>query len=357
MDKTIATALLLSTLLLCSSCTNGQQQTKPPITVKVDRATLAQTSQRKEFPFIAKPLRTSELSFRVSGPIDRFEVYAGNYYKRGNLIAEIDSRDFRLRHENAEAAYIQATADFERIEALFDKGNVSASSFEQSRAGYIAAKTAYNKAINELGDTRLLAPFDGYVGEVYIEKFQDVKAAQPIVSLVDISKLRIEIFVTQDIAMQADGLRNVSLCFDNKPNQVFNAQVIECGRSTTSNNLSYLLTALLANADGKLPSGLSGKVFFDLPGSEAQTITIPQTAVCNRPAEGEYVWVVDEQNNTVSKRSVSLGQLQIGGRVSVTAGLVEGDVVATSSLRFLSDSMAVTISDSKVVQPIKSKVK
>ena len=31
---------------------------------------------------------TSELSFRVSGSIDRLEVYAGNRYKRGDLVAE-----------------------------------------------------------------------------------------------------------------------------------------------------------------------------------------------------------------------------------------------------------------------------
>ena len=46
--------------------------------------------------------------FRVGGPIDRFEVYAGNYYQRGDIIAEIDSRDFRIRKERAEAIYNQA---------------------------------------------------------------------------------------------------------------------------------------------------------------------------------------------------------------------------------------------------------
>ena len=64
----------------------------------------------KEFPFIARPFRTSELSFRVGGPIDRFDVYAGNQYERGNIIAEIDPRDFRIRKERAEAVYRQSKA-------------------------------------------------------------------------------------------------------------------------------------------------------------------------------------------------------------------------------------------------------
>ena len=76
-----------------------------------------------------------------------------------------------------EAQYNQAKAEYERIEVLYRKNNVSASTFEKAKAEYISAKTAYETAMNELNDTRLVAPFDGYVGEVYIEEFQDVKAS------------------------------------------------------------------------------------------------------------------------------------------------------------------------------------
>lgn len=265
-------------------------------------ATPAADGQRKEFPFIARPFRTSELSFRVSGPIDRFEVYAGNHYKRNSIIAEIDPRDFRLRLDNAEAAYRRAEADYKRIEALYEKDNVSAANYEQARAVWVAARTAYNTALNELGDSQLRAPFDGYVGEVFIEKFQDVRAAQPVVTLVDISKLRIEVYVTQDIAMRADELKSVSLAFDHKPNQVFRADVVECARSTTSNNLSYLLTALLPNPDGKLPSGISGKVFFELPGGTSQAVAVPQSALCHRPSEGDFVWKINPAAGTAARQ-------------------------------------------------------
>lgn len=94
----------------------------------------------KEFSFIARPFRTSELSFRVGGPIDRFDVYAGNRYQQGSIIAEIDPRDFRIRKERAEAIYHQAKAEFERIQKLYDKGNVSASTYEKAKADYITAK-------------------------------------------------------------------------------------------------------------------------------------------------------------------------------------------------------------------------
>ena len=52
---------------------------------------------------------------------------------------------------------------------LYEKDNLSASAYEKARADYTSAKTAFETATNELDDTRLIAPFDGYVGEVYIE--------------------------------------------------------------------------------------------------------------------------------------------------------------------------------------------
>lgn len=354
MDKKAIRILFTFALILlavgCGSKTPKNQDA--PVRVDIARVTAAESAVRKEFPFIAKPLRTSELSFRVSGPVDRFESYAGNFYKRGDVIAEIDPRDFRLRKEQAEAVYRQSKADFERVEALYRKDNLPASAYEKSRAEYISAKTAFDKASADLEDTRLMAPFDGYVGEVYIEKFQDVRATQPVLTLVDISKLRIEVYVTQDIVMQPDRLHSVSLAFDAHPNQVFGADVVEYARTTTPNNLSYLLTALLPNPEGKLPAGLSGKVFFDLQGSKNCALQIPQSALCFRPSMGNYVWVIDSATQIASPRSITLGGLQSGGKFSVTAGLSEDEMIATSGLRFLSEGMTVEIVDKPVVQPI-----
>lgn len=354
-NKAIRLFYAFALILIATSC--GGKETKnhdAPVTVEIARAASVENATRKQFPFIAKPLRTSELSFRVSGPVDQFDSYAGNFYKQGQVIAQIDPRDFRLRKEQTEAVYRQAKADFERVEALYHKDNLSASAYEKSRADYISAKTAFDKASADLEDTRLVAPFDGYVGEVYIEKFQDVRAAQRVISLVDISKLRIEVYITQDIVMQSDKLHQVSLAFDARPNEVLGAQVVEYARSTTPNNLSYLLTASLPNPGGKLPAGLSGKVFFDLPGSQITAVQVPQSALCYRPSTGNYVWVVDPQTNTVSQRSITLGTLQPGGKFSVSAGLAPNEIVATSGLRFLSEATKVTPSDKTVAQPVKT---
>lgn len=312
--------------------------------VKVVRAASGAQGSRQEFSFISVPFRTSELSFRVGGPIDRFEVYAGNYYKQGDIIAEIDPRDFHIRKQRTEAVYQQAKAEFGRIEALYGKNNISASTFEKAKADYISAKTAYETAVNELEDTRLVAPFNGYAGEVYMEKFQDVKPSQPVISFIDIDRLKIETYVTQEVAFSPVVGQEASLRFDALPEKEYRAKVVEVSKNTTANNLSYLLTALLPNSGGQLPAGMSGKLSLQL---EADTLSpaviVPQKAVCHRPAEGDYVWAVDPDTRKVARKKVTLGKLLPGGNIVVISGLSPEETVAVSGLRFLSDGMTVRI--------------
>lgn len=353
MKIVVKSALLLSTLFALAACgSSGETSQSKVVIVNTAKATLVKSSARKEFSFISKPYRESDLSFRVGGPIEKFDLYLGNHYKRGQVIAQIDARDFVIRKERAEGLYNQAKAEFERIEVLYKKENISASAYEKAKAEYTSAKTAMQSASNELNDTRLVAPFDGYVGAVYIEKYQDVKATQPIVSFVDIDQLKIEAYVTQDIALNAKGIKSVNLYFDGASEVLYEARVAEISKSTTPNNLSYLLTAILANEDGKLLSGMSGNVLFEDIATDRgdSLIAVPQTAVRHTGMDGDYVWVVDTVNNTVEKRKITTGDLQSNGMVVVRSGLTEGETLATSSLRFLSDGQRVELSHTNTAQ-------
>lgn len=179
---------------------------------------------------------------------------------------------------------------------------------------------------------------------MYIEKFQDVKATQPVVSLIDIHQLRIEIYVPQEIAYAAQSSDSIRICFDAIPGQTYRAKIIEVSKGTTRNNLSYLLTAILPNEGGKLLAGMSGKAILDTPQAEsAAGFCISQAALCHRPSTGDYVWVVNPATSQVSRRKVTVAKLLPDGLVQIADGLQIGETLATSGLRFLSDGMKVDI--------------
>ncbi|MGN1233314.1 MAG: efflux RND transporter periplasmic adaptor subunit [Candidatus Cryptobacteroides sp.] len=341
--------MILGLTILTFSCKSGGSASEDkPITVKTAIANQYSGYNNAEYPFISQPLRTSELSFRVGGPIDRFEVYPGNHYRRGDIIAEIDTRDFRIRKDRAEAVYKQTKAEYERISSLYSKGNVSASSCEKAEADYMAAKTAYEEACNALEDSHLLAPFDGYASEVFIEKYQDVKPSQPVLTLIDISKIKIQIYVTQEAAIAAQGASEAEITFDALKGKVFTARIVEVSKGTTRNNLSYVVTALLPNEGNQLLAGMSGKarILTGDAGADCEGVVIPVQSLCHRPEIGDFVWVVDSVQGVVNLRKVSSARLLPDGMMHIGKGLDCGEAVATTGLRFLSDGMAVSTENS-----------
>lgn len=106
-----------------------------------------------------------------------------------------------------------------------------------------------------------------------------------------------------------------------------------------------LLTALLPNKEGKLLAGMSGKASLNTHSVStlSQGAAIPQTALCHRPTEGDYLWVVNSKTQQVTKRKVKKGDLLPNGYVSITEGLYPDETVANSGLRFLSDGMKISV--------------
>ncbi|MGL4993580.1 MAG: efflux RND transporter periplasmic adaptor subunit [Bacteroidales bacterium] len=335
-------AVLIS--ILTVSCSNTETIRNKKHVVRTSLARSIVDLDKKSFSFISQTHHTANLSFRVGGVVSNFNVYSGNYFRKGDVIAQIDQRDFILKQERTQSIYHQSKMEYERVKVLYEKNNISASSYDKVYADYIAAKTAYETTTNELSDTKLIAPFNGYIDRVFIDKYQEVKTGESIVTIVNIDTLRIEVSVSQDIALNSRDLKRVNIIFDAIPNSLFLADVIDVSKNTTSNNLSYQLTALIPNKELSLLPGMSGSVIFEEINPRT-IITIPQSALSFRPTLGEYVWCVDQ--GVVSRRIVKSGRLIHNGEVEILEGLTEGSEVVTTGVRFLSNGDSIEVVSSK----------
>lgn len=74
--------------------------------------------------------------------------------------------------------------------------------YEQAKANYERTKADYEAAVNAWEDSRLYAPFDGYVQQAHIERYQDVKPSVLVVTFIDLSRIKVEAYVPEDMALQ-----------------------------------------------------------------------------------------------------------------------------------------------------------
>lgn len=328
------------------SCGKTSQKEQQKQGIKVAYAKPISKGNERSYTFLSVPYRTTELSFRVGGPVTTFDVQNGQFFKKGELIASIDDRDFIIRKQKAEALFHQAKADYVRVGNLYQKGNISGTSYEKAKADYEKAKADFNTASNELKDTRLIAPFDGYVQKINIDKYQDVAPSYPILTFIDLSKVKAETYIPEDLAVclrSHDGLDSVFVQFKAIGNKKFYPTETFLTQSTSDNNISYLYTVVLANSDNSLLGGMSGTLSVTLPKTSTNSssmVAIPQAAVCHNPQMGTYVWLVGKDNK-VNRQKISIGNLLSGNTVEVLSGLSSGDKIAVTRLSYLSDNETV----------------
>lgn len=336
--------LLLGGILL-ASC--GRQAATAPEVFHVRTTTATPNltpDNRREYPFISRPYNETTLSFRVSGPLENNRLQAGQHFRAGQTLLAMDDRDFRLEEERTRALEEQTRAEYNRVEALYREGNISGTAREKARADHRVAKAAHDAALNALQDTRLTAPFDGHVQSVLVEPFQEVKASQPVLTFIELDKLKIETYIPGEVAALLQNgstgeKARVTVRFDKDPAQSITPSEIYLSRNTTSNNLAYLLTAIIPNPRQQWLGGMSGTLTVELPSAEqpAAAWLLPQSAICHDERDGDHVWVA--RQGKAHLVPVSVGQFT-GSQVEVS-GITGRDTVILSRQTFLSEGTSV----------------
>ena len=134
------------------------------------------------YPGRVKAAADVDLAFRVAGPIIRIPVQVGSFVRKGEVIAEIDPRDYELQYKATEAEYKQIKSEAERVIELYNRKSVPENDYDKAVYGLQQITSKYNAHKNALKDTRLVAPFDGYIQKKYFDTDETVAAGMPVIS-------------------------------------------------------------------------------------------------------------------------------------------------------------------------------
>ncbi|NCC05925.1 MAG: efflux RND transporter periplasmic adaptor subunit, partial [Proteobacteria bacterium] len=213
-----AALLVVFSFFLLSACDSPpERQAAPEEPRPVKLLTVGESSSvmQRKFPGMVRASKRAELAFQVSGTLTQLPVGEGQEVKEGQILAQLDQRDFENSLRNAQgqlgnvrAALESATSEYERILRIRkqDPGATSESMVVKRReakdratAEMESAQAALDAARDKLGDTTLRAPFSGIVSRRHVENFQEVQAKEPIVSLDDISALEILVDLPESV--------------------------------------------------------------------------------------------------------------------------------------------------------------
>ncbi len=338
--------VFLALFLFIPGCGKEEPPQKPEVIRPVKILKVQDTAQimTQGFPGTVRASKRAVLSFKVSGPLVELPVEEGQFVKKGDLIARIDPRDFRIALKEALARYREAEQQFRRYKELYAKRQVSKADFDRYLAARDVAKARLEDAKNALCDTTLTAPFDGVIAKRYVENFYKVKAKEPIAFLQDISNLEIVINVPELImaALKGKSADKVSVSFQSIPGKEFPITLKEYSTEADPATQTYEVVFVMDKPEGAtiLP-GMTATVTASFRNPQKVEIIVPALAVLDAPGDKPYLWIFDNKAMVVHKRFVKVGSLKDSCCIKITQGLEPGEIIVIAGVTKLKEGMKV----------------
>jgi len=336
-------------LLVTGGCKKEEEKEKvrPVRPVKLLTVERGEKVVTRSLPGKVRAARRSVLSFKVSGPLVALPVEEGQKVKKGDLIAQIQKRDFQNALEEARARFLEADKQFRRYKDLYAKKQVSRADYDRYRAARDVAKAQLEDAQNALADTTLTAPFDGVISKRFVENFQKVQAKEPIVNLQDITRIEILVDVPElQMAVLREGKKDIKVyaSFESIPGKKFPLTIKEYSTQADPATQTYQVVLLMDQpSEATILPGMTARVTGEVNfvPQDDQPLVIPAIAVMDAPGDKPYVWVYDAESSTVQKRFVRIGSLEGSENIVIREGLEGGETIVVAGLAQLEEGMKV----------------
>lgn len=335
MSKYILLFFVAAAVLVTAGC--GGESDEPsgkaegaPKTVAVAQAEQVFESSSEEFMGTVTARNRTEIEAKVQARVERIGVALGTRVNKGDLLAELDTREYRARVEQARAVYEQAAGDLTRFEALLKQQAATQQEFDGVRARKAVAEATLAEAETYLSYAAVVAPFSGTVTNKMIDVGDLAVPGKPLFTIEESGALRFVGTLPESKLGQitvGDSLE-VSITTIDK---TVRGRVEELSPSADPISRSFTIKIGLPETSGVRP-GQFGRLL--LPGGDDETIFIPRSALVRR-GQLDLVYVVTPEKKAML-RLIRIGR-QFPDRLEILSGLRDGESVVVSGQRDLSD--------------------
>ncbi|MBF0356154.1 MAG: efflux RND transporter periplasmic adaptor subunit [Alphaproteobacteria bacterium] len=293
-----------------------------------------------------KAVNGVEVTAGAAGLVKDILFQSGTSATRGQVLVRLDADVERADLASAQAEKALAATQAQRSRTLAAASHVSQSALDKAEAELQVKEAKVAQLAALIAKKTVTAPFAGVLGVRKIDVGQYLQPGQPVVTLQDLSALRVEVQVSQkDLAGLAPGL-TVEVEVDAWPGRVFPGTVSAIDSAVDANSGMVLLEALVPNPDVSLKPGMFANVRIGRP-ETIQVLVVPVTAVTYSLA-GDSVFVVTEmvedgKTVLIAKRLPVTVAERRDGWAAVLGDLKPGDKVVTAGQLKLENGSHVSL--------------
>ncbi|MCA9321012.1 MAG: efflux RND transporter periplasmic adaptor subunit [Planctomycetes bacterium] len=294
---------------------------------------------------------------KISGRVERLTVDVADSVRRGTVVAELDSDEFRQAVAQAEAELAVWTASLaqarahlelqrrtlERVVTLSAKGIASEGELDVAQAETLAgqagvelsearvrrADSEVDTAKTRLGYTRVTADWDGggdlrHVAQRFVDVGDTVAANAPLFAIVELDPMKGIMFVTERDYGSLQTGQTATLTTEAFPQRPFKATITRIAPEFRAASRQARVELLVENPERLLKPGMfaQAEVVFE---HVADAVLIPAAALVQRAGQ-TGVFRVSDDGDTVDWYPVTTGIRQ-GDAVQIVGSELSGWVV------------------------------
>ena len=336
---------------------------------------------------------TALTAFQVGGRVSHVYVEEGQPVTKGQLLADLDSTDYRngfdaasgeadaasatnakakagLRHQELEQARIdfERTQDeYQRLKYLYDHQSLPANDFHKIEAAFLASQQRYDmaqsgtrvedkhaasaqlsvataqreEAKKRLADCQLRAPISGFIGMRQLEVGDTVAPGAPVFSVVDLNPVKVKVGIPEaEIGkVRESDLAEVSIPSLN--GQKFEGRVEAIAAASDPASRTYVSKIAVPNPTLVLRAGMVSEAHL-IGDAQINAITVPGSAIVRDERGVTQVFVLAPGQNRVYGRRVEVGSM-IGSEVEIRSGLNGNEQVVVDGQQNVREGSAVAV--------------
>lgn len=339
---------------------SGGAPNLPAKQVKLANSEMRRLTRTVSAPGTLAADEQATLSFKVAGRVSDLRVDLGSAVRKGQLVAQLETTEFRVRLQQTEAALQQARArlglppqgEDDRIETertalvrqaqavreeakanreravqLVNQGIQSRAELDRVESAYQVADSRYQDAVEEvrnrqavllqrrselaiakqqLAETSLYASFDGAVRERRASFGEFLAAGAPVMTIVRLHPLRLRLEVPEREAQGIRAGQAVRVVVEGEADASYSGRVARLSPAFQEQSRTLVIEAEVDNHSGRLRPGSFAKAEIDTV-STADVVMIPVAALVTFAGIQKVFTVKDgkalEKSVVVGKRS------------------------------------------------------
>jgi len=351
--EAVLTLAALSVLSGCGPSASEPAPSKPgPVAVQTVASHRGEIARRVTLPaFRVLAYQQATLCAKVAGYLKMLSVDKGDSVQTGQLVAEIEAPELMADQIQYTAESGVARTNYERMAAAREKAPdlVVPQTVDDLRGDWEVAQAKLKRTQALLEYTHITAPFAGTITARFVDPGAFIPAAtsstaanSAIVTLMDFSRIRVQVFVPEaEVPFVSNGVP-VVVTVEELPGKSFSGSVTRFAHALDEGTKTMLTEIELPNAEGDLRPGMYATVQMEVE-RKRDALIVPAAAVLVEKA-GSSVFLVED--GKAKKTPVHTGFAD-AGNVEITDGIAAGRRVILLGKQALTDGQAVAVSDAQ----------